>query len=132
ENFKLLRAGLIAQELKRQNLISSIVSVSNGVVNGRLSSNDDLAKPTSIGMQNILPQLQVIRDLMADVLPPAIKRNLNLPDLNNYKKYNVNYLDNIYQLIETDFAILGKKSKEHLRDILYNTSSTKKDILRTL
>ena len=98
ENFKLLRAGMIAMELKKQGIVTAVTSVSNGAITGRMSFNNEMAKPTSLGMQNILPQLKIMKDVMGDIIPANLAKNLSNVTLMNHKKYNPDYLDNLYDV----------------------------------
>jgi hypothetical protein len=131
QNFKMLRSGMIAMELKRQGVISSVTNVSNGILTGR-STDKGLVKPLKLGMQNIIPQIKAMNELIPELIPENLKKILGNRTSMDERTYHKDHLSRLYTMIESDFAILSKDDKKDLQDTLYNRDLKTKDLILEL
>jgi hypothetical protein len=105
ENFKMLRMGMIAMELKKQKVISSVEAVVNGVVNKHTTSMPNFAT-----MKEMLPYIQIIADKTKTKNSAYVKSVLEDKQLNNFKAYENNALAELeYKLANGLITLPGKE-----------------------
>lgn len=136
ENIKVLRNSILALELKDSGYIKTIDSLMVGIVNGYINRNESV-RVTSVGMQEMLPHLELMRDLTKvkeNFSPDMIKlfENKNLLD---YRSYSRDYLEELRDQIQTGFNILPKNDRDSLFKDLneYNNEASKRaELIKTL
>jgi hypothetical protein len=115
ENFKLLRGSMIAMELQRTGVISSIKSIGNGDITGFAGHGHKLSKPVNIGMNTMLKHVQVLNDVTKDTQKKGVKKVLGNRKLMRPSTYKTDHVANLYDKIMAEHFDAG---------LLHNKSAT--------
>jgi len=116
ENYKLLRSGLIAMELKSLNEIQSVDGIMNGSVTGFTGHNTGTTDPGTTNMNALLSHIAVLKDVTKDIQSDGMKTLFNDKVAMDPKTYNEDYVSRLRKFILAGRASdkIHKRSKEEL------------------
>ena len=133
-NFKLVELGILALKLKDRNFINTVETLFVGSINGNVNQTN---APSVSYMSDMIPQLEVIRDITEDNLSTSLKNLLINKNLKS-EDYKVDSLKEFMNLISISSSYKPLKNSDFKNkikdayDAYLNEEINRKDFLNKL